>query len=87
MIYPNSYPMKNDTPEVEVPQLLVGHDNLYKKSEVLPRVYHKYLNRETRNHIYGEQADALYGNVSEIEVADLSANQIDFLLGQQRDFN
>lgn len=67
--------------------LRVGHDDLYKKEPVYPRVYHKYINAQTRANIYGtDKADELYGNVSEIEVCDLTCNQIDLLLSEQRDF-
>lgn len=88
MISPNSISSsKQPDPPVEL-GLQVGHDNnLYKTKPAFPRRYHKYLNQKDKSNIYGtEQADSLYGNVSEIEVCDLTTNQIDFLLSEQRDY-
>ena len=89
LTYPNSYSIVKDTPpQMTLPQLNVGRDDIYYKREVVkPRVYHKYINASTRNHIYGtDSADSLYGNVYELDICDLSTSQEDIILGRQRDF-
>jgi hypothetical protein len=83
----NEYPHKSEKPVKPQLGVFIGSDDSnYKRKPVYPRVYHKHLNTQTRNTIYGEQADSLYGNVTGLEIAELSAAQIDFLLAEQRDY-
>ena len=62
-VFPNSY---NHNPEEEPrkyrPEIHKGTDKEYPRPKAWPRAYHKYLNTQTRNDIYGvDEADRLYG--------------------------
>ena len=86
MIYPNSYNLtQKEEPYVYKPEAHKGTNKQYTRPVNYPRVYHKYLNTQTRAHIYGEEeSDSLFSNVKDFEFEELNANQIDFLIGEQR---